>query len=517
MMKNKVLLFGLGLCLLSGPVLAASTQDLQSLIMLGLRGNLGLKAGRFSVLSAREDVTAAAGAFDVELYANGNLQRQKTPNSSNLIPQEYFDVEALLSEVGLRKRFATGLNATLFANSSRLKDSSAVESLDPKYQSSLGLSLDQPLLRNGGAAVNRLDLSIAERERSRSDLVFLQRAQNLALGVEVGYYDLLNARLEEFFRQDALELTRVLLQGNRRKLESGLIPVSEVQQAETALAGRELDYVVARQQRELRVHQLNGLLNNLLPENLSAAGEDGRPPQGLVRPGQAFVPVFADAFDNARHSRPDLQIAAVAIDEGRLREEAARNRQRPQLDLHLEFQANGLSGEERSSASIPYAGAWNDSFASMASADGYLWGAGLQFSYPLGNRSARSGYKKARLQSARERTNRRELLLQVETELRERLTQVQRLGELVEVSSRFQDLAEISYRQENRRLEEGLSDTFRVLDFQEKMISAKINHIAALIEYNKGLASLSYAMGSNLLRHGIVADLSGEEIRFDEN
>ncbi len=34
---------------------------------------------------------------------------------------------------------------------------------------------------------------------------------------------------------------------------------------------------------------------------------------------------------------------------------------------------------------------------------------------------------------------------------------------------------------------------------------------------NKSLASLSYAMGTNLLRHGIVANLSSKEIRFEEN
>ena len=123
----------------------------------------------------------------------------------------------------------------------------------------------------------------------------------------------------------------------------------------------------------------------------------------------------------------------------------------------------------------------------------------------------------AQYQHRQAQLSHRDLLAQVDAELRERLTQVQRLGQLVDISTRFDNLAKISFKQEIRRLEEGLSNSFRVLTFQEKMISASISQIAALVEYNKSLASLSYAMGTNLLRHGIVVKLSSKEIHFEEN
>ena len=166
-------LFFLSLVLCSGNLFAADTDRLQSLILLGLKENLGLRADRFSVSTAREDVKVAAGVFDSEFYANTEVQKQKIPNSSSLLPEENFDQQAFSTEVGLRKRFAVGLEGTFFVNSARIEDSSVTEALDPKYQSTIGLELRQPLLRDAGAGVNQLELNLARKTSSRADLDFL--------------------------------------------------------------------------------------------------------------------------------------------------------------------------------------------------------------------------------------------------------------------------------------------------------------------------------------------------------
>jgi outer membrane protein TolC len=54
------------------------------------------------------------------------------------------------------------------------------------------------------------------------------------------------------------------------------------------------------------------------------------------------------------------------------------------------------------------------------------------------------------------------------------------------------------------RLKEGLSDTFRILDFQEDLIEAGIRRTMALADFNQGLANLYRAMGMNLGHHNIA-------------
>jgi len=61
------------------------------------------------------------------------------------------------------------------------------------------------------------------------------------------------------------------------------------------------------------------------------------------------------------------------------------------------------------------------------------------------------------------------------------------------------------------RLQEGLTDTFRILDFQAAVIEARIRKANAQIDFHQGLASLYRAMGANLERHGIVPTPENQE------
>jgi outer membrane protein TolC len=511
------LLAALQFCL---PALLAAEEtsvSLQSLLVLGLERNLGLQAARLALPNARNAIIIEEGGFDTELFANTDYLETQTPYASSLSPATSIDASRLSGTAGLRKRFASGLSASLSLNSSRIDESPTTEVLNPRYKTGFSLDLSQPLLRNFGNTNNLLSLNLARGRSQQAEYRFLQQAQNLVLTIETGYYDLLLARSSESLRLEAWQLSRKLYAGNQRKFDAGIIPISEVQEAETAVAGNELEYVLAQQQREVQTHRLNGLLNDRLPESLATPQSAAVEYAELIQPQKAYFPNAREALTSAEQSRPDLLIAAIDVTNSELGENAARNRSRPRLDLDLHLSSEGLSGSEDPAGSSPYRGDWSDSFSSSASADGYQWGAGLRFSYPLGNRSLKAAVRVSADQRRQAQLTRRDLLSRVETELRERLTQVQRLGQLVEIANRFQQLAEVSFKQETRRLEEGFSDSFRVLSFQEKMIAARIARVAALVEYNKSLASLSYAMGTNLLRHGIVANLSAREIRFEEN
>jgi outer membrane protein TolC len=105
----------------------------------------------------------------------------------------------------------------------------------------------------------------------------------------------------------------------------------------------------------------------------------------------------------------------------------------------------------------------------------------------------------------------------VETEVRNALTAVERGFERVQVAERFQQLADITLSQEMERLQEGLSDTFRILDFQAVVIEARVRKGNALVDFNQGLSSLFRAMGANLERRNIVHPLDDKETSHARN
>ena len=62
-------------------------------------------------------------------------------------------------------------------------------------------------------------------------------------------------------------------------------------------------------------------------------------------------------------------------------------------------------------------------------------------------------------------------------------------------------------------MQEGLSDSFRLLSFQDALIEAKIRRVTAQADYRKGLALLYRAMGQNLEHYDITAALPSQGVK----
>lgn len=501
------------LLLFAGPLRAdaagrGGSVDLQALLTLGLAENLGLRAVLVDTLQAGEEVIARDALFDPEFFAEAFRAQSRAPLSDPLFGA-LLRIRQSRAETGVRKSFTSGLRSSLALASERIAGDD--ELLAPRYSSSLLLELRQPLLRGFGTAVNSTDLEIARYRQQQSRYLYLQQAQDLALRIEIVYYDLIGARQTELLRQEARELVVDLLAGNRAKLAAGVIPVSEVQEAETALAARDLQLALARQTREQLAHQLNELLNNRLDEPLELAAQLN--PGALETP--AAVPDLSGAYATALEQRFDLKSRSLDLKGSELRSAFLENRTRPELDMVVSAGLNGFSGSERAGSEIAAGGSYFDSYRGLADRDGYQWSAGFTFSYPLGNREAEARARQARLDERQVGYRKQELELAIETELRQRLTELGRTAEQFAIAERLQALAAVTLDQENRRLAEGLSDTFRVLSFQGTVIDAGIDRLAALVAYNKSLARFHQAQGTNLDRHGITARIEHKELRFE--
>ncbi|MDT8420799.1 MAG: TolC family protein [Desulfuromonadales bacterium] len=488
---------------------AAPAPDLARLLLLGLTQNPGLKAYRIDQLRASEEVTVQDARFDLELYAAGT----QAGSRSQVVEQGYAGlVDSRLSraEVGLRKSFASGLSSNLALSSERGETDNSP--LDPYYASSLQLDLRQPLLRNFGQAINLTDVQISQFQLQQSQSLFLDQARQLSLQIELAFYELVRARQTELLREQSRQLVLELLEANRIRLEAGVIPVTEVQEAETALAGRDLQLALAQKSRDLVVHQLDGLLNDRIAADL--AWDEPEVKRLLTRPepGAEFPALYQQALE----TRADLRQLTDQQQSLALRSRYLSNQARPNLDLVASLALSGLTGKDQS-GSLPqlFDRRFLESYQGLAAGDGYQWTAGFSFSVPLGNRAAEARAEQARLAERQVDYRRRELERAIETELRQRLVELKRTAEQFAIAERFQALAEKSLEQEQRRLGEGLSDTFRVLDFQGDMIDARIERLSALIEYHKSRARLYQVLGANLERHGIHTRFENKEIRFE--
>lgn len=483
----------------------ASVRDL---IVLGLEKNIGLQVEELNIPFASETVIINEAVFDAELFAAAGYLETSTPLASSFSVSEQSDSELWSGEVGLRKKYLSGLVASLTLNSEWSEGNNLANDLDPEYRSALNLSLVQPLLRDSGIDTNTASLKISRNRYSQSELTHLLEAQALALEIESLACQLAGETAVVTLRTEAVTLAQELYDANQRRFDAGVIPVSEVQEAETALSSRRLELSLARQSRELVFERLNRQLNHAL----TLAFNPLQLYQFSVDIQSLNLPAFAPLFAAAREKNIYLQLGAIDINTASIRRDYSINQLKPRLDLIVQAGLNGLAGDERSSSpNSRYSGSWNDSFASAADADGYRWGAGLAFSIPLGNRSAKSRLRQSELQQKQTKYQQRDLEEELRTSLQQQLITLQRAYEQVGIAERFEQLSKISLQQEQRRLEEGLSDTFRMIFFQTNMVNAKIGRVDALTQYYLAIAKMNFVRGINLESYNISLLQPAEE------
>jgi outer membrane protein TolC len=499
--------------LLKGPVLS-----LRSAIARAIQENLNLLVVELDVPVSEEEVTANDAIFDPTVESGFFSQEAHTPTDSVFLQQPFDLFRETGGDVGIRKKFRFGLESGLSFQTSRSEDNSSTSGLRPRYTSFLILDLTQPLLRDFGYSVNTTEVRISRNQVQQAAYGYLSNAQQLAQTVEDVYFNLAEALAVLRNRIQSRELARELLAGNRQKFERGVVPVTEVQQAETALASRQEEVVSAKQQVETIANRLKNLLEIGRDDPLFHIIIQTEEIPGVSR----NYPALDQALEIALNNRPDLKQRHLTVTNQNIRLAYYRNQKLPRVDLTATFDINGLSGGSRpvtifgQQSTSRNTGDYLDSLSRAAEHQGYSWSAGLRFSYPLGNRAAEARYRQTHLRVRQAIYEVKSLEEQVETEVKNAEVEVRRSLERVEVAEHFEKLAATLLEQETTRLREGLTDTFHILNFQDDLINARISKVQALTDFNQGLADLYRAMGRNLDRYKITAEIDAQGFQYDK-
>ena len=484
--------------------------SLEGALVRGIENNLDLKMVQVQVPASQEEVIIQEAQFDPSLDASMSSGEDRFPNNSAAYWGEHETLGLNTATVGVSKRFQTGLRSRVGVETMGIDSNAVTNEVNPAYRTYLVLDLTQPLFKGAGTEANTASLRISKKQEKQTQLQYLNQAQFLANKVERTYYLLSLAHVVLRHRIESRHLASGLLEGNRDKFKAGVVPITEVQEAETAVASRDEKIVLAQQQMETVSNQLKDMLEIRSGDPLYMSTIR---PQDLAGPDQPF-PALPQAMTVALKHRPDLLRQRVELDKLDIRLAYLENQRLPQIDLAASLAMNGLAGtqtEVGTAAANPYGGSYSDSWNSMADGDGYNWFVGLQLTYPLGNREADSRYRVAGWERKRAIYRLKRLEGTTETELKNALVTLRRSLERVRVADRFQKLAETNLSQEMRRLDEGLSDSFRILDFQNNVIEARIRKAIALTDFNQGLADLHMAMGDNLTRFKIIPKMNPED------
>lgn len=461
-----------------------------------LQHNLDISISRHTKESRLADIVIEQARFDPTMSVNGRFLRTIDPlerpvfgATGNLLNQiTKFDQRNHSVTVDASTNLVTGGNVGVIYNPARNsvnQDLAEGFLFNPAWTGGLSFSVTQPLLKNAGIGVNQTFIKVAQNNAVVEQHVFRDQVLSVIASVEQNYWELVYARENVKVAQAALKAAEELLATNRIKARAGVMSVVDVLQAEAAVASRVEQVLVAEKSIRDEEDQLRTLLN---------------PGETELRQTVRLTPIDApitfmetlsleEAIETAIEQRPEIVQAKKNIESSELNRKFARNQLLPTLSVQGTVGLSGLGND------------FGNSVAKNFSGDFYNYGAGLVFSYPLGNRSAISTYNKRQLEAKNAEASLERVRHQIILVVREAVRRVQTDFKRIETTRSARILAEKQLQTEQERLKVGLSTTRFVLDFQRDLATAQGNELRAIVDYNKSLSNLERQKATTLDRY----------------
>jgi outer membrane protein len=456
---------------------------LNEAIGLALARNLDLKVELYNPAMAESDIQRALGIYDPLLNAALNYNRTVSPNTFTFVP---FKIDQFTATAGVSQLLPTGGTVGLTADTGWVSNSSSYWSND------YNLTVSQPLLRNFGRENTELNIAVARVNKEATVDRFRTRLSDTVAQVRNDYFRFYLLRENLEVNKTGLALSQRILEETRGRVKAGVLPAMEILSAEFSVATREKGVIDA--ERALR-DQMDVLRLEL---QLDPSREIVIVDQPTREALQVAEP---EALSLAVKNRPEIAAQLATIKVNDLQQRVARNRTLPELNLNANVGTAGFSDR------------FTRAHERAIGAEDPVWGVGLQFSYPIGNRAAENDYIRSKLALEQSQAQLHSLEAGIANDVKTSLRLLASSYKQIDVTSRGRAYAEERLRAFRKRNAVGLATAKDVFDVENDLITAQGNQIQALVDYNNAMTQLWHVTGELLERQGVkVSDRVGDPL-----
>jgi len=455
--------------------------SLEKATLSALENNWAFRVERWSPDIQRTYEEDERAAFDPVLRAEGGWRRYRDKiDSVNKGP---------VVDMGISEFLPTGTWLDLDFDVEQ-EDKTIVTRPDEEYETNLGLTVTQALLRGRGLDVNLANLRQARIDTRASEYQLRGLAQSLLAEVENAYWDYTLAKEEVRIYKASVELGVRLINETIERIKLGQLARTEIFYGESETAQRRQDLIDAQSVRANARLRLLRLIN--------APGDHfWQRKVVLLTPPERPNPQLEDVAQHievALLMRPDLNQARLAVQRDELEVVKTKNGLLPKLDF---FVSLGRTG---------YATSFGGSISDFAKGEGGMnLYAGLRFEFPIGNRAPRALYKRSILELEQENQALKNMAQLVEQDVLSAYIEIARSSKQIIASN-----ATVKYQKEKLKAEVekyrfGKSTMFRVSQAERDLVESQILAVRAVADYIKSLTQFYFVEGSLLVRRGISA------------
>ena len=461
--------------------------SLNEVVLRTLAQNLNIHLSDILNRISHDQFHAAEGIFDLRVAGSAAVNRARPSAIDATGLKSQWRTKVVSGEGGLAQLLPTGgLVEVLFGDTSNRTNQLGV--FTPYYTSAATLKVSHPLLRNAGPVVTQSQIIIAQYNQQVTAAQFVgQVITEVSRSIQL-YLDLIFAYSNVDVLRISLAQAQELLRINEAKFKAGVVPELDVLQAKADVAARQQEVIAAIQQ----VSQASDVLKVQLAEIVDQRDV-------LLRPVESpRVPSFEvneqEFLKEASEYNPSIQQVQWQIEKAKLNVEVAHNQTLPGLDVFSDYSSVGVNT------------GWSDSNRDAVNGGNGAWSLGLQFNYPLQNRTANYNFyaSEKSYDAAVVRLN--QVRDGVVFEVRDGIRSVETNREQIKVG-----LATVEFNKEKvdtgmKRQAVGLATSFDVLAFQRDLANARIALLRSVIDYNKAIAVVEASKGTLLQNLGISVD-----------
>ncbi len=466
-------------------------MTLEEAIARALEMNLDIQAARLNPEIQNYSLFSAQAAFAPTFSLTVGQNNSSQQSTSQLDGGDRTSTDRLTLNSSISKPFPWyGGRLSANFNNSRTETDNTFSTLNPSYRSSLSFSYTQPLLSGFRIDNQRNSLRTQEIQLEITDVQLQGQVENLTNQVRAAYWALRSAIENIEIQRRSLAQAQELLAQNQIRVELGTMSQLQVVQAESQVASAEQSLLNAEVQwrnQELSFKRLllGGADDPLLFQTLN--------PTSLPVMEQVEVDIEA-AIERALAERTDIRQQRRQREISELDLEVTEDNLKPSLNLSASYSVSGVGGDQYQRDQLggdPILvgpGGYQDALEAIANRDTPTWNLSLNFSYPIGNQSAKANLERARLQMRQTELDLKAQELAIVTQVTDAGLNVTDTFLQWQAAQRSREVAERSAEIEQTRFNVGASTNYEVTQAQDDLRAARLSELRAIINYVNAIA-----------------------------
>ncbi len=490
------------------------TLSLKAYLELVMENNTDIQIQMLSVETARNAITRAYAPWDPQVQASFIDQKSTTPSTGALAGASTVVSLSQPANFAYSQTLPTGTEYSVSFSAAKSTTNSAFATLNPALSSNLSISVSQPLLKNRGSAIGRLNLTIARSRARISDQNLRANLLQMINTAENTYWDVVLANETLRVQQSARKLAQDSLDLSQRQLDIGAISPLDIYNPQQQLANSELLVSQAKYEVELAENVLRRQIGadldpdvRKLPIEVSEAVE---------------LPVDSVHYDSeaeiskALFARPEIKAAAQNLDVDDLGILQSKNELLPDLSFVVGYTTQGVGGifyqrsnvfdNSGASSQIVTAvpGGFGDALGQMFGFGYPLYSAGLTLRFPIRSHAAEADMADAILSKRRDALNLRSTQQQVRLDVLTAMNGLNSAKASVQLAIISRDFARKNLDAEDQKYRLGNEQVQFVLQAQNALVQAESALVTNQVGMRRSILSLLTRTGELLDERNIV-------------